>query len=102
MNLCAGLVDKLHARDVNFMVSVWAKFDNEGCLDAIRATGDNLVDAVNNTEHYVDAWDPATAEAYFGLVNATMFGLGVDAIWLDGSEPEFWPHLGTFYGLYSQ
>ena len=81
----AGLVQTLHDMDVHFMVSVWAKFSNEDCLETLRASGDRLVDAENNTEHYMDAWDPSSQLTYFSLLNASMFSIGVDAIWLDGS-----------------
>ena len=92
----AGLVTTLHAMGVRLMVSVWAKFSNAACIDALERSGDALVDVANNTEHYMDAWDPATRATYFGLLNASMFSIGVDAIWLDGSEPEGWPHLDNW------
>ena len=86
----AGLVKTLHDMDVHFMVSVWAKFENKQCLKAMEDSGDALVD--QSSEHYMDAWDPATRATYYDLLNATMFSIGVDAIWLDGSEPENWPN----------
>ena len=49
------------------------------------ASGDGLINTnPDTTENYMDAWDPATRVTYFDLLNATMFSIGVDAIWLDG------------------
>ena len=63
-----------------------SRFVPQGCIDALTASGDGFINVENNTENYMDAWDPATRATYFGLLNATMFSVGVDAIWLDGSE----------------
>jgi alpha-glucosidase (family GH31 glycosyl hydrolase) len=42
---------------------------------------------------------PRARWEFFKLSNASMFSIGVDALWLDGTEPEFYPHAGHCLAL---
>ena len=41
----------------------------------------------------MDAYDPAAKADFFSFANASMFSIGVDALWLDATEPEGFPHV---------
>ena len=37
-------------------------------------------------------WDDESNDHFFLFVNKSMFSIGVDGLWLDATEPEFFPH----------
>ena len=94
----AKLARDLHQRSCHLMVSVWSKFAAAALVDQLAARSQLIEMAPNRTtpgtkpgEHWMDIWREGTAETFFDFVNKTMFGLGIDALWLDGSEPAGWP-----------
>eukprot|EP01063_Lacrimia_lanifica_P028086 TRINITY_DN4040_c0_g1_i1.p1 TRINITY_DN4040_c0_g1~~TRINITY_DN4040_c0_g1_i1.p1 ORF type:complete len:863 (+),score=249.28 TRINITY_DN4040_c0_g1_i1:49-2637(+) len=82
----ARMVQDLHDRNVHFMVSVWSKFDAKTTFyKQMDAKGWLLQD-------YYDAWNPAARELFYKFSKDAHFDIGVDALWLDATEPEFYPH----------
>merc|ERR1719460_670629 len=47
---------------------------------------------LNGTLYY-DAWNAAAREQFYAFSKAAMFDIGVDALWLDGTEPEDLPNV---------
>ncbi|HMF42773.1 MAG TPA: TIM-barrel domain-containing protein, partial [Polyangia bacterium] len=99
--LVAAIHDSYHAR---FMLSVWPKFypttDTYAALAAagyvytLNITGDPgrgiapVVDFLGNNFTFYDAFDPMARALYWSQIDSRLFGLGVDAWWLDATEPE--------------
>lgn len=94
-----GMIEQLHANNVRFMISVWPKFypttQNYRELDAKgyiyrRNVELGIKDWVG--PGYLNAhYDPYSAEArsiYWRQVEEKLKGLGVDAWWLDNTEPD--------------
>lgn len=94
-----GMIERLHANHVRFMISVWPKFypttENYRELDAKgyiyrRNVELGIKDWVG--PGYLNAhYDPYSAEArsiYWRQVEEKLKGLGVDAWWLDNTEPD--------------
>lgn len=94
-----GMIDQLHADNVRFMISVWPKFypstKNYQELDAKgyiyrRNVELGIKDWVG--PGYLNAhYDPYAAEArsiYWRQIEEKLKGLGVDAWWLDNTEPD--------------
>lgn len=93
-----GMIDSLHERyHLHFMISVWPKF-YEG-IPAYQRFWDsgwlyrkNIFDKQKDWVGYVstfyDAFNPRARRAFWDLVNTRLFSLGVDAWWLDASEPD--------------
>jgi alpha-D-xyloside xylohydrolase len=94
-----GMIAQLHAENVNFMISVWPKFypatKNYQELDAkgyiyrrnVELGIKDWVGAGYLNTHY----DPYSAEArsiYWRQVEEKLKVLGVDAWWLDNTEPD--------------
>jgi len=92
----AAMVSDLHAMNVKLMISVWAKFvpgsDNYTEMDA-RGFLFPPFDAAHggpegNTERYYDAFDPEARALYWKQIDEQLFSKGIDAWWLDATEPE--------------
>lgn len=88
----AGLIRTLHDDfHLHFMISVWAKFapgsDNYDELDKKGLLYADYHDWGGNNRYY-DAFSPLGREIYWRQMRDKLFRLGVDAWWLDATEPE--------------
>ena len=84
------LHDKYH---LHLMISVWAKFapgtasNPNANYDIMQAHG-YLYPASISGEPYYDAFNPGARALYWAQLRDELFSLGIDAWWLDASEPE--------------
>jgi len=93
-----GLITSIHSTyNAHFMISVWGKFytntDNYKALAAKNyvftsnvTAGD--IDFVGYPFTYYDAFNPGARALYWSQIDDRLFSLGVDAWWMDASEPE--------------
>lgn len=94
-----AMIEQLHAQNLHFMISVWPKFypttDNYKELDAKghmyhRNVEQDVRDWVG--KGYLNSdYDPYSAEAraiYWRQIHDNLDVLGVDAWWLDATEPD--------------
>lgn len=93
-----GMVDTIHAMDARVMVSVWPKFyattehfkefDEKGWMyqGAIR---DSIRDWVGPgyLASFYDAYHPEARKLFWSQMNDHYMPLGIDAWWMDASEP---------------
>ena len=88
------------------MVSVWSKFD-ENTIFFKNMTLEGQM--INGTQYY-DAYNPFARKQFYEFSKQTHFSIGVDALWLDATEPERFPnedhelYLGTgnaYFNTYS-
>lgn len=93
-----GMIDSLHQQyHTHFMISVWPKFYetantfpqfwNKGWLYR-QNIWDRQKDWVGYVSTFYDAFNPKARRAFWDLVNRRLFSLGIDAWWLDASEPD--------------
>ena len=87
--MCRELDDK----HFHLMVSVWPWTDNRKLEEAYGLTP-YKIDQTNN----LDFFHPDLRKRYYRMLNDSMFALGVNSIWLDGTEPEHFPKGNTYYG----
>ncbi|HSB74538.1 MAG TPA: glycoside hydrolase family 31 protein [Terriglobales bacterium] len=89
-----GMVDDLHNHHFHLMISVWPYF----------RPGSNTYDEMDRRGFFIaktkvagfhpagqalyDAFNPAARKYYWNLMNQALFRIGVDAWWLDTTEPE--------------
>jgi alpha-D-xyloside xylohydrolase len=89
-----GMVDTLHKNNVHLMVSVWPFFrpgspvyedmDKKGFFIAkTKVSGFHPAGMA-----LYDAFNPEARKYYWKLMNDALFNIGVDAWWLDTTEPE--------------
>ncbi len=94
------MIGELHNKyHVHFMISVWPKFYtdtkefnyfwNKGWLYK-KNVEDKQKDWVGYVSTFYDAFNPHARKAFWNLVNNRLFSLGVDAWWLDASEPDIY------------
>ena len=93
----AGWIKSLHDQHAQLMISVWPKFyPDTANFTALNAKGflyqpnltDKLMDFVGYPFTYYDAFNPDARAMYWAQMKTALFDKGVDAWWLDASEPE--------------
>ncbi len=91
-----GMVDQLHSENVHLMISIWPFFEpGSKNYDYMQSKG-WFVDKFKYAKppYHTDAmavYDATSPEArkfYWDEVNKGLFSLGVDAWWMDTTEPE--------------
>jgi alpha-D-xyloside xylohydrolase len=80
----AGMIDRLHATNVKFMVSVWSKVDPATEVGKQFAAKGYYLPGTQ----WVDFFNPAAAGLYWKNFSERMLSLGIDAWWQDATEPE--------------
>jgi alpha-D-xyloside xylohydrolase len=101
----AGMINKLHNEyNAHIMISVWGKFyegiknyqlmDEKGYLykDNIKkGRKDWVYPGYHNT--FYDAMNPGARRMFWDLIRDNLFSKGVDAWWMDASEPDIHSNL---------
>lgn len=93
-----AMLDSIHAMHTRYMISVWPKFypetENYKELDRNgwmyhRSIQDSLVDWIGKGHHYsfYDAYASGARKLFWEQMNRSLYCLGVDAWWMDASEP---------------
>jgi alpha-D-xyloside xylohydrolase len=96
-----GMIDKLHQQNVHFMISVWPKFypatANYQELDAAGFMYHGNIEAgakdwvgPGYTSSFYDPYSKPARDMYWSQINRNLNVLGVDAWWMDATEPD--PH----------
>lgn len=98
-----GMIDSLHnLYNAHLMVSVWPKFykgipnydilNNQGFLYT-KNIELSRKDWLGYVSTFYDAFNPKAAKVFWDLVNKNLYRLGVDAFWMDASEPDIHSNL---------
>jgi alpha-D-xyloside xylohydrolase len=99
-----GMIDKVHAQNARLMISVWPKFypatANYKELDAAGFMYHGNIDAgaldwvgPGYTSSFYDPYPKAARDMYWRQVNERLGVLGVDAWWMDATEPDLHSNL---------
>lgn len=92
-----AMTDSLDNMHFHLMVSVWPRIDNP----VLEKRYDLASHKIDTTSDNLDLWNPKVRTNYYRMINDSMFAQGVDAIWLDGTEPEnHAPHAQTYLGSF--
>jgi alpha-D-xyloside xylohydrolase len=93
------MITKLHDQHMHLMLSVWAKF-YEGIknYDYLNKNGWLYKRNIANRQRdwigkgyvstFYDAFNPKARDAFWELMNKNLYSKGVDAWWMDASEPD--------------
>jgi alpha-D-xyloside xylohydrolase len=88
------MVDELHKENVHLMVSVWPFFRPGSPVYDDMAKKGFFIDKTKVTGFHpagmalYDAFNPEARKYYWNLMDNALFKIGVDAWWLDTTEPE--------------
>ena len=106
------VIDTLHQENVHFMVSVWPNFGESEKNEAYQefkergflmddspaeSLGDYTAALQGFRRNYYDVWNPEAREALWRRMEEGLFRKGVDAWWLDATEPNLWSLQGAYH-----
>ena len=94
----AGMIKEIHDKDARFMISVWPKFyattEHYKELDQLGAMYQQAIkDSIRDWIYpgyigsFYDAYNPEARKLFWDQMNEHLYSLGVDAWWMDASEP---------------
>jgi alpha-D-xyloside xylohydrolase len=92
-----GMIKAIHDSHARFMISVWGKFyphvDNAKALASIGGLymptlREGTHDWLNHNYAFYDAFNAPARKMFWGQVNTALFSKGVDAWWMDATEPD--------------
>ena len=97
-----GMIDQLHQNNMHFMVSVWPKFytgtpnyelfKNKGWLYP-KNVNDKQKDWLGYVSTFYDAFNADARKGFWNLLNKHLYSKGIDAWWLDASEPDIYSNI---------
>ncbi len=79
------MLDQLHAHDLHMMISIWSKFGEDTDVYKRMSAKSFLIPGTP----WTDFFNPAAQAAFWSELKHGMFADGMDAWWIDASEPEF-------------
>jgi alpha-D-xyloside xylohydrolase len=92
-----AMIKAIHDQHAHFMISVWGKFypttNNYKAMDAIHAlypttATDKTKDWLNREYSFYDTFNAPARKLFWDQVNDALFRRGVDAWWMDATEPD--------------
>ena len=92
-----SMISQIHRDHCHFMISVWPKFyegipaykmfDDKGWLYK-RNVADRQQDWKGYVSTFYDAFNKDARKGFWDLINEKLYKKGVDAFWMDASEPD--------------
>ena len=79
------MLDQLHAKDLHMMISIWSRFGEDTDVYKRMAARSLLIPGTP----WTDFFNPAAQAAFWEELKNGIFNDGMDAWWMDASEPEF-------------
>ncbi len=102
-----GWIEAIHAEHAHLMISVWGKF-NPNTENAKEMNAKGYLYQPNLTEHirdwtgqpytFYDAFNPGARKLFWSQIDTALFSKGVDAWWMDATEPDILPSPPTLVG----
>jgi alpha-D-xyloside xylohydrolase len=92
-----AMIKGIHDQHARFMISVWGKFypttSNYKEMDAIHAlypttAKEHVKDWLNREYSFYDTFNVPARKLFWDQVNRALFRRGVDAWWMDATEPD--------------
>lgn len=87
-----GMIDKIHNNHAHMMISVWPSFGEKTVIFNELKQNKMLYDFKTwpNSEKVkvYDSFNSKARDVYWKYLNKNLFSIGIDAWWLDATEPE--------------
>ena len=102
-----GWLKSLHEKHAHVMISVWGKFypgtgNFKSMLDRGFLYQPNLKEGIKDwlgfPYTFYDAFNPKARDLFWGQINGALFQKGIDAWWMDATEPDLMPSPPTLEG----
>jgi alpha-D-xyloside xylohydrolase len=100
-------IKAIHDQHAHLMISVWGKFNpNTDNAKELQAKGylyqpnvqEKIVDWIGFPYTFYDAFSEGARKLFWSQINAKLFSKGVDAWWMDATEPDLLPSPPTAEG----
>ncbi len=91
----ADMISELHRENIHLMISVWAQFA-PGSANYRQLEQAGVLYTSHCKDRYYDAFNPRARRLYWNELKTQLLPLGVDAWWLDASEPQLCNNWGEF------
>jgi len=83
------MIDELHQQGFHVMISIWATFGPASAIYQDMDRRGYLYPTVGwSGSKYYDPYDPAARDLYWQYASKGLFSTGIDAWWMDGTEPD--------------
>jgi alpha-D-xyloside xylohydrolase len=102
-----GWLKALHALHAHVMISVWGKFnpntenakemDARGYLYKLNLK-EQVKDWIDQPYTFYDAFNPGARKLFWSQIDTRLFEKGIDAWWMDATEPDLLPSPPTLEG----
>ena len=84
------MIKTIHELNTHYMISIWPRFDPKSAIYKEMDSQGHVFHTDGEQEGYVyDAFSEKARDIYWHYVNKGLFSHGVDAWWMDATEPEF-------------
>ncbi len=102
-----GWIKALHAQHAHLMISVWGKFNpNTENAKEMAAKGylylpnleEHIKDWIDQPYTFYDAFNPGARKLFWSQIDTALFSKGIDAWWMDATEPDLMPSPPTLEG----
>ena len=103
----AGWIRSVHDLHAHVMISVWGKFyPGTANFDAMQKAGylyqpnlqEGMKDWINYPYTFYDAFNAGAREMFWSQIDTNLFQKGIDAWWMDATEPDLMPSPPTLEG----
>ena len=100
-------IKAIHAQHAHLMISVWGKFNpNTKNAKEMLADGylylpnlkEHILDWINQPYTFYDAFNPGARKLFWSQIDTHLFSKGIDAWWMDATEPDLLPSPPTLDG----
>ncbi len=102
-----GWIKQIHALHAHLMISVWGKYNpNTENAKEMDAHGylyqpnlkEHIMDWINQPYTFYDAFNPGARKMFWSQIDTHLFVKGIDAWWMDATEPDLLPSPPTLEG----
>lgn len=103
----AEWMNAIHALHAHLMISVWGKFNpNTENARQMEAKGylyepnlkEHITDWLDQPYTFYDAFNPGARKLFWSQIDTDLFSIGIDAWWMDATEPDLMPSPPTLEG----
>jgi len=100
-------IKAIHGQHAHLMISVWGKFNpNTDNAKEMQTKGylyqrnldEKMQDWIGYPYTFYDAFNPGARKLFWSQINSRLFTKGVDAWWMDATEPDLAPSPPTLDG----
>ncbi|NOY36574.1 MAG: DUF4968 domain-containing protein, partial [Chlorobi bacterium] len=84
-----GMMDTIHRYNAHIMISVWPNFaEKTEVFREMEERGYLIGNKDSESRGLYDSYNPAARDFYWSWLRKNLFSKGIDAWWLDATEPE--------------